>query len=59
MSLWKHIEVGAAEFWSGFVKGAKETPLAYFAPAVAAWRLLVSTSEHMIARAHQRPSERL
>lgn len=36
------------EFIQGFVKGAKETPVAYFAPAIAIWRLLISTTESLI-----------
>lgn len=30
------------EFIKGFIKGAKETPRGFFAPAVAIWRLLVA-----------------
>jgi hypothetical protein len=33
------------DFIQGFVKGAKETPVIFFAPAIAIWRLLVSTSD--------------
>ena len=29
------------EFIEGFVKGAKETPRAFFAPAIALWRLVL------------------
>ena len=36
------------DFIEGFVKGAKETPRGFFAPAVAVWRLLVSTTESLI-----------
>lgn len=35
-------------FWDGFVKGAKETPAGFFAPAVTVWRLLLNTSESLI-----------
>ena len=35
------------EFWEGFVSGAKETPWAFFAPAVAIWRLLLETTEDL------------
>lgn len=35
------------EFWEGFVSGAKETPRAFFAPAVAVWRLLLETTEDL------------
>jgi len=38
------------DFLQGFIKGAKETPKAYFAPAIAIWRLLVEVSESMINR---------
>jgi len=37
-------------FWKGFLKGAKETPKAYFAPAVAIWRLLRDTTDSLIHR---------
>jgi hypothetical protein len=36
------------EFLTGFLEGAKETPRAYFAPVVALWRLLVSTTESLL-----------
>jgi hypothetical protein len=36
------------EFVQGFVKGAKETPKGFFAPAIALWRLLVEVSESLI-----------
>lgn len=35
------------EFIQGFVKGAKETPKGFFAPAIALWRLLVGVSESL------------
>lgn len=34
-------------FAEGFIKGAKETPKAYFAPAIAVWRLLIGVSESL------------
>jgi len=37
------------DFLTGFVQGARETPRAYFAPAVAIWRLLVSTTESLLS----------
>jgi hypothetical protein len=37
------------EFWLGFIKGARETPRAFFAPAVAIWRLLLNTTESLLA----------
>lgn len=36
-----------SDFLKGFVKGAKETPKAFFAPAIALWRLLVGVSESL------------
>lgn len=35
-------------FIQGFIKGAKETPVAFFAPAIAIWNLLLSTTESLI-----------
>lgn len=35
-------------FLEGFIKGARETPRAYFAPAIALWRLLVTTTNSLI-----------
>jgi hypothetical protein len=35
------------EFIQGFIKGAKETPKGFFAPAIALWRLLVGVSESL------------
>lgn len=39
-----------SDFLQGFVKGAKETPKGFFAPAVAIWRLLVGVSESLIKK---------
>lgn len=36
-----------SEFFQGFIKGAKETPKAFFAPLLAIWRLLVDVSESL------------
>ena len=36
------------DFLAGFLKGARETPRAYFAPAVAVWRLLLSVTESLL-----------
>ncbi|MCZ2115598.1 MAG: hypothetical protein LC131_17475 [Anaerolineae bacterium] len=36
------------EFVQGFIKGAKETPKGFFAPAIALWRLLVGVSESLL-----------
>jgi len=36
------------EFVKGFIKGAKETPKAFFAPAIAIWRLLLQTTESLL-----------
>jgi hypothetical protein len=35
------------DFVKGFIKGAKETPRGFFAPAIAIWRLLVSVSDSL------------
>lgn len=35
------------EFVQGFIKGARETPKGFFAPAIALWRLLVGVSESL------------
>lgn len=35
------------DFLQGFVKGAKETPKGFFAPAIAIWRLLVGVTESL------------
>lgn len=37
-----------SDFVQGFIKGAKETPVAFFAPAIAIWTLLLSTTESLI-----------
>lgn len=42
------------QFFEGFIKGARETPRAYFAPAIALWRLLLSTTESLIGDRHIR-----
>lgn len=36
------------DFLQGFIKGAKETPRGFFAPAVAIWRLLVGVTESLV-----------
>jgi hypothetical protein len=36
------------DFLIGFLHGARETPRAYFAPFVALWRLLASTTESLL-----------
>lgn len=35
------------DFMQGFIKGAKETPRGFFAPAIAIWRLLVGVSDSL------------
>jgi len=35
-------------FISGFIKGVKETPLAYFAPIIAIWQLLVNATDEVL-----------
>ena len=37
-----------SEFVAGFIKGVKETPIGYFAPAIAVWRLLVGVTDSLI-----------
>lgn len=37
-------------FISGFKEGVRETPRAFFAPAIAIWRLLVSTTDDLISK---------
>lgn len=39
-------------FIQGFLMGAKETPRAYFAPAVALWRVLLTTTDTLCHGAH-------
>ncbi len=36
------------DFLAGFIEGAKETPRAFFAPAIALWRLLVTVTESLL-----------
>ncbi len=36
------------DFLEGFIRGAKETPRGFFAPAVAIWRLLVGVTESLL-----------
>ena len=43
-----------SDFVQGFIKGAKETPRGFFAPAVALWRLLVGVTDSLVGeKAHQ------
>lgn len=42
------------DFIKGFLYGARATPAAYFAPAVAIWRLLLNSTESVIARGKRR-----
>lgn len=35
------------DFVEGFLKGARETPRGFFAPAIALWRLLLRTTESL------------
>ena len=37
------------EFFDGFICGVKETPRAFFAPAVAIWRVLLDTTEQLLS----------
>lgn len=36
-----------SNFVQGFIKGAKETPKAFFAPLIAVWRLLRSVTDSL------------
>lgn len=36
------------DFIEGFMKGAKETPRGFFAPAVALWCVLIQTTESLL-----------
>jgi len=36
------------EFILGFIKGARETPRGYFAPAVAVWRVLLKVTDSLL-----------
>lgn len=36
------------DFIQGFIKGAKETPRIFFAPAIAIWRLLVDVTDSLV-----------
>jgi hypothetical protein len=46
------------DFIRGFKKGAKETPLGFFAPAIAIWRLFSGVTESLMRQAnHQAKSE--
>lgn len=38
------------DFIKGFLYGARETPVAYLAPAIAIWRLLRDTSESLMRK---------
>ncbi len=42
------------DFLRGFIKGAKETPRGYFAPAIALWRLLVGVTDSLVKDSRQR-----
>jgi hypothetical protein len=41
------------DFLRGFIKGAKETPRGYFAPAIALWRLLISVTDSLTKESRQ------
>jgi hypothetical protein len=45
------------DFMKGFIKGAKETPRGFFAPAIAIWRLLVNTTESLLVDKVQRAAQ--
>lgn len=46
------------DFFEGFIKGLKTTPRAFFAPAVALWRLLLETTDDLIAGANAPPKRK-
>ncbi|HJE68102.1 MULTISPECIES: hypothetical protein [Pseudomonas] len=41
------------DFIRGFKRGARQTMYGYWAPAVALWRLLSSTTDDLIRKANQ------
>lgn len=46
-------ETAMDDFISGFKRGARETVYGYWAPAVALWNLLSSTTDDLIRKANQ------
>ena len=38
------------DFVHGFIKGAKETPRGFFAPAIMLWRLFIGSYDSVIQR---------
>lgn len=42
------------DFLAGFIKGAKETPRGFFAPAVAIWRLLVGVTDSLVKKSNSK-----
>jgi len=42
------------DFVKGFIKGAKETPRGFFAPAIAIWRLLVGVSDSLTKQSSEK-----
>lgn len=43
------VVVMISAFIKGFTRGAKETPRAFYAPAIALWRLLADNTERLLA----------
>jgi len=41
------------DFLKGFIKGAKETPVGYLAPAIALFKALVKTTESALNKPSQ------
>lgn len=41
------------DFVQGFIKGAKQTPVIFFAPAIAVWRVLVEVTESLLKQQNQ------
>ena len=38
------------DFVQGFIKGARETPRGFFAPAIAIWRLLIGVTDSLVKK---------
>lgn len=45
------------DFIRGFMKGAMETPHAFFAPAIAIWRLLLTTTDSLVEQSSATSSQ--
>lgn len=49
----KGVEEVVKDFLKGFIKGAKETPVGYLAPAIALFKALVKTTESALNKPSQ------